>query len=226
MNNSESHQPGDLDRLKAEYFLRDHSSRVLNKYSVFDKTHLFTIQQRQRSVIHELRKLGITHLQGLRILDLGCGRGNNLLELSTYGALPDLSHGCDLIFDRVSEAKRKNPLLPLSCVDGQFLPYPKQCFDIVLQFTVFSSILDDQIKHNIAKEILRVLKPGGCLLWYDFWTNPTNPQTKGIPAARNSSVISRMCYKTKSHNPCASNYPVADQSFVVALFSAGKNSNS
>jgi hypothetical protein len=33
----------------------------------------------------------------------------------------------------------------------------------------------------MAEEILRVLQPQGVLLWYDFWLNPTNPQTKGIP---------------------------------------------
>jgi len=28
--------------------------------------------------------------------------------------------------------------------------------------------------------MLRVLKPNGIILWYDFWLNPTNPQTRGI----------------------------------------------
>jgi hypothetical protein len=26
----------------------------------------------------------------------------------------------------------------------------------------------------------RVLKPGGLLLWYDFWLNPLNRQTRGV----------------------------------------------
>ena len=28
--------------------------------------------------------------------------------------------------------------------------------------------------------MIRVLHPGGMILWYDFWLNPTNPQTRGI----------------------------------------------
>ncbi len=30
-------------------------------------------------------------------------------------------------------------------------------------------------------EILR--KPGGMILWYDYWLNPTNPQTRGVRPA-------------------------------------------
>ena len=33
---------------------------------------------------------------------------------------------------------------------------------------------------RMAREMLRVLKPDGLILWYDFWLNPTNRQTRGI----------------------------------------------
>ena len=32
----------------------------------------------------------------------------------------------------------------------------------------------------MASEMLRVLRIGGAILWFDFWLNPTNPQTGGI----------------------------------------------
>ena len=32
----------------------------------------------------------------------------------------------------------------------------------------------------MAAEMRRVLRPGGLIVWYDFWTNPTNPQVRGI----------------------------------------------
>jgi hypothetical protein len=31
--------------------------------------------------------------------------------------------------------------------------------------------------------MLRVLRPSGLILWYDFWLNPVNPQTRGIRPA-------------------------------------------
>jgi hypothetical protein len=37
---------------------------------------------------------------------------------------------------------------------------------------------------ELAGELLRVLRrPGGVILWYDFWLNPTNHQTRGIRPA-------------------------------------------
>jgi hypothetical protein len=35
----------------------------------------------------------------------------------------------------------------------------------------------------MAQELLRVTRPGGMILWYDFWLNPSNPQTRGIRPA-------------------------------------------
>lgn len=55
-----------------------------------------------------------------------------------------------------------------------------ESFDLALQFTAFSSVLDPEIKRDMAEAMLRVLKPDGGVLWYDFIWNPTNSQTKGI----------------------------------------------
>jgi len=116
----------------------------------------------------------------LKALELGCGSGGVLLEYLTYGVPLNTLHGCDLLPKRLTQAKSRLFHLNLSCADGQALPYPSNCFDLVMQYTVFSSILDDAIKVNLAKEMLRVVHPKGIILWYDFWLNPTNAQTKGI----------------------------------------------
>jgi hypothetical protein len=31
--------------------------------------------------------------------------------------------------------------------------------------------------------MMKVTRPGGMILWYDFWLNPGNPQTRGIRPA-------------------------------------------
>jgi len=52
-----------------------------------------------------------------------------------------------------------------------------------LQSTVFSSILDNQLQSQIAREMLRMLKPQGAILWYDFFVdNPKNPSVRGVGA--------------------------------------------
>ena len=65
--------------------------------------------------------------------------------------------------------------------DASSLPWSDRTFDIVIQSTLFSSILDGEMKRSIAREMTRVLKPGGCVIWYDLRiNNPRNPNVKGI----------------------------------------------
>lgn len=173
-------QQDDLNRLRQEYANRHIRLAGKETYSFFNAVYLFAIQQRQRAVLKSLRWLGLSTLHGLRILEMGCGSGGVLSELVTLGAQPDLLAGVDLLPVRLREAHCRLPSSVFSEADGQNLPHPAACFDLAFQFTAFSSILDNQIRQNAAEEMLRVLKPGGAILWYDFWWNPTNPQTRGI----------------------------------------------
>lgn len=147
----------DLDRLRAEYADRERRLAGSDIYSLFNPAHLFMTQQRQRVTLKTLRRLGFYPLDQRSILEVGCGRGGVLLEYLSYGATPARIHGIDLLGDRVAEARARMPSLSLSCADGQHLPYPAGVFDLVLQYTAFSSLLDDGIKANVAREMLRVL---------------------------------------------------------------------
>jgi ubiquinone/menaquinone biosynthesis C-methylase UbiE len=170
----------DLYRLKEEYAKRAHRLNDSDIYSPNNPAYLFMIQQRQREVLALLRHHGFTPFNGHRILEIGCGRGGVLQEYLSYGADPERLHGTDLLLDRISEAHTRLPHLSLSCADAQNLPYQTGAFDLVLQYTAFSSILDDKVKANMATEMMRVVKPDGMILWYDFWLNPANKQTRGI----------------------------------------------
>jgi hypothetical protein len=44
-------------------------------------------------------------------------------------------------------------------------------------------VLDSTIREMICNEMARVLKSDGLMIWYDFWLNPMNPQTRGIRPA-------------------------------------------
>ena len=47
--------------------------------------------------------------------------------------------------------------------------------------TLFSSILDEQMQRAVGAEIVRVLRPGGALLWYDLRVdNPSNRNVRGF----------------------------------------------
>jgi hypothetical protein len=44
-----------------------------------------------------------------------------------------------------------------------------------------TSILDAAVRATVARESLRVLRPRGCILWYDFtFDNPRNPDVRGV----------------------------------------------
>ena len=170
----------DLRRLRREYASRAERLADSDIYALSNPAYLFTIQQRQRETLKLLQAEAILPLANKRVLELGCGSGGVLQEYLLYGAAPTMLHGTDLLPDRLGAARTRLPHLPLTCADGQSLPYPSGTFDLALQYTVFSSILDDAVKQNLAAELLRVVRPGGLILWYDFWLNPTNPHTRGI----------------------------------------------
>jgi ubiquinone/menaquinone biosynthesis C-methylase UbiE len=170
----------DLARLKSEYARRAHDPRYREWYSPFNRANLFITQERDR----EIAQLLARHVNGdwdaLRVLDVGCGRGNELAKFVGYGAAARNLFGVDLLGDRVREGREKFSALQFTCGNAATLPYPDAAFDLVLQFTVFTSILDDALRRRIASEMVRVLEPRGAILWYDYRLNPTNPQTRGI----------------------------------------------
>ena len=43
-------------------------------------------------------------------------------------------------------------------------------FDIVMQSTVFTSVLDQEKRIKLAKKMFSMLRAGGIILWYDFFT--------------------------------------------------------
>lgn len=170
----------DLERLKTEYKNRYIRLQERNVYSSLNIAHLFMIQQRQRAAVDLLHKAGVRSLAQMHILEVGCGQGDGLQELTFHRTAAQQMYGAELLSDRLIIARRRFPGMNLVIADGQNLPYASGQFDLVFQYTVFSSILDDRVKSNISKEMLRVVKLGGLIVWYDFWLNPTNPQTKGI----------------------------------------------
>jgi SAM-dependent methyltransferase len=177
----------ELDRIRKVYQARRHELEGKDKYSLFNSGHLFMIQQRQRAVLSLLKAEGFYPLAGRRILELGCGEGGVLREFLTYGASSELLSGIELLAWRAQKAGQECE----SIVQGncQRLPYQDQSFDLLLQFTLFTSILDCDLQKNIAVEMLRVIRKSGLILWYDYWWNPINPDVRGIRKAKIRSLF-------------------------------------
>jgi ubiquinone/menaquinone biosynthesis C-methylase UbiE len=170
----------DIVRLRDEYEDRNRRFSGSDVYSWFNQANLFALQQRQRAILAALKKNGFTYLPGFSILEMGCGRGGVLSEYLSFGASPENLFGIDLLPDRLVHARHILPGSNFANADGQALPFASRTFNLVLQSTAISSILDPVLRRDICADMLRVLKPGGMILSYDFWLNPTNPQTRGI----------------------------------------------
>ncbi len=167
--------------LKAAYGRR----REGDRYSPFNPGQLFLLQQRERQVLTLLRNLGLSGLQGRKILEIGCGDGVWLGDFIKWGAEPGNLTGLELLPDILAAARANlSAGVGLIQADGAYLPLAAEAFDLVLQSTVFTSILEPLMKQSVAREMLRVLKPGGLILWYDYFlNNPANSDVRGVKKA-------------------------------------------
>jgi SAM-dependent methyltransferase len=173
----------ETERIKSVYEKRDKSGKR-KLYSLFNPGSLFAAQQRERWILRALSRAGIADLAERTILDIGCGNGGVLRDFLRYGAQPSRCFGVDLLQFRVDEARLLSPNIDFRCQNAETLPYEDASFDIVICFTVFTSILDTPMKRNLAQEMLRVLKKDGVILWYDYHiNNPRNPDVRAVKKA-------------------------------------------
>lgn len=168
-------------RVQAAYGRRD-ARRDARLYSYFNRANLFSIQERERRVLALLAAHGLSDLASLRILEVGCGSGFWLRQFIQWGARPENLAGVDLLHSRVVQGRQLCPAAVfLGCQNAQQLGLAANSFDLVVASTVFSSILDGNVRAQVAAEILRVLRRGGAVLWYDFFrNNPSNPDVRGV----------------------------------------------
>jgi SAM-dependent methyltransferase len=185
----------EIERLRWEY--ADRARRLVGSdiYSLFNCANLFAVQGRNRSALDILKANGFTHLPALHILEMGCGCGGVLTEFLGFGASPRYLYGVDLLPDRLQLARAILPGSNFANADGASMPFPTGSFDLLLQYTAISSILDPEHRRKICADMLRVLKPGGLILSYDFWLNPTNPQTRGIRPAEIRRLFPNCTYE-------------------------------
>jgi len=160
----------EADRILEELRRREREIPV-DFYSLDRPANRFLRQSQERA----LRTIG--PLAGKRVLEVGCGSGNWLEMLKGATSLS----GIDLDPGRASRAAARFPEADIRAGDASRLPWASGSFDLVLQSTVFSSILDVEMRRAVASEMLRVLAPGGAVLWYDFFVdNPSNPHVRGV----------------------------------------------
>ncbi len=168
-------------RIREAYARRERGS-CSGLFSLFNQGNLFMLQERERRTLSILAQAGLSSLGEVRILDVGCGDGFWIRDLIRWGADPGSITGVDLLASRVANARCLNPVgVTLQCRNATALEVPDESFDLIIQSTVFTSILSEEVRRRLALEMLRVLKPTGLILWYDFFVNnPWNADVRGV----------------------------------------------
>jgi SAM-dependent methyltransferase len=145
--------------------------------------HMF--RERNNALVDLLPRLPRS-LPACRILDFGCGHGVMSDWLRNHGAQPEHLVGVDIQPDRIARARKLYPDLTFVEATGECLPFPDDTrFDVIIAFTVFSSILDPGIAQRVATELTSALAAGGVIIWYDIrYPNPANPNLRPMPLLR------------------------------------------
>lgn len=120
---------------------------------------------------------------GMKVLDVGCGRGEILRHTAALGAD---AYGMDYATVAVNMSQKViegvNGVVPgrtsVAQADAKHLPYPTASFDRVLMFDVVEHLYPWELNAAL-KEVHRVLKPNGIFIvhtapnvWYDRYAYP------------------------------------------------------
>lgn len=115
------------------------------------------------------------------LLDVGCGTGRFLRDVRRAFPAMRLS-GCDLSDTYLEEARRHmGRLRPAGFVfgNGEALPFDDESQDIVSCIFLFHELPPD-VRRRVTREVARVLKPGGLLVFIDSLQMGDKPNWDGL----------------------------------------------
>jgi ubiquinone/menaquinone biosynthesis C-methylase UbiE len=175
--------PGREARAIATEFARRDADGTTARYDRTRPEVLFEWQTVVRELVAALGAAGMTPLRDRALLDVGCGSGVWLAEFESCGAAREALAGIDVSAPRIAAARERLPGADIRDGDASRLPWADASFDVVTQFTMLSSVLDPQMRRAIATEMMRVLRPNGIILSYDFVVgHPRNGRVRGVRA--------------------------------------------
>lgn len=160
--------------------------RAERMWSGFAPSVYMPVQEKERAIIRWITACGIEPLESRHLLEVGCGTGDDLLLLIRLGFDPANIVGCELLEERARRARHRLPAaVRVETGDAADVELPEASFDVVMQSTVFTSLLDDGFQRRLADRMWTLVKPGGGVLWIDFvYDNPRNRDVRGMPLAR------------------------------------------
>ena len=162
---------------------KDLSKITLDDLQPVDEFHI-----RGNVATKELIKLS-NFTPDMHILDVGCGVGGSTRRLSHEAGC--CVTGIDLSDEYIDAAERLTELLNMQervkfhAASALELPFDDNSFDGAWSIQMGMNVED---KLGWLKEVYRVLKPGGCAVFYEVCGNKNTPAYFPVPWAQDSSM--------------------------------------
>ena len=154
---------------------------------------------RLRAAAVMLHRAGVFPKAGDLCLEVGFGWLGWLGTLLNWGVRERDLHGIDVDPVQVNRGREILPLADLRVGDASHLPWESNRFRLVIASTLFTSLLDQNVRRLAADEITRVLAGGGALLWYDFAVNnPRNPAVRKVSRRELRQLFPRLTGEIRS----------------------------
>jgi ubiquinone/menaquinone biosynthesis C-methylase UbiE len=152
----------ETDRIYREHHARHSADRndILHNRGV-----LFQDLAGQTALIRALGWMGFE--PGQTVLDVGGAGGGSLVPFMALRC-PAATLTCVDTRDHSAEISGRFPGVTYRTCDAQALPFPDASFDVVYASHVFLQIVNDDEARNVAREMRRVVKPGGHILVRDW----------------------------------------------------------
>jgi hypothetical protein len=143
--------------------------------------HFDYFMQSEREMIYlKIIKSIFAGRDDIKLIEIGAGMGTNIYFFLKHGIKSQNIYANELLDDRLKVLHENLPFIQIIPGDASKLEYQNE-FDIVFQSTVFTSILNIDLKTEIAERMWKMKKENGIVLWYDFiYDNPNNKDVKGI----------------------------------------------
>jgi len=125
----------------------------------------------------------------MHILDVGCGVGGSTRRLSHY--IGCRVTGVDLSDEYIDAARRLTQLFGMQekanfhAASALEMPFADESFDGIWSIQMGMNVED---KLSWLKELYRVLKPGGRVVFYEVCANKNSPVHFPVPWAQDSSI--------------------------------------
>ncbi len=162
----------EVDEIRQRYELR--KGLIQTVWNPLLPYNLMFCREKWATLAKWINQAGLQPLEEKRLLEIGCGLGEDLLFFISLGFSPENIVANELLEDRAFELQRRLPAASRLLVgDATQIDFGEEQFDVVYQSLVFSSLLNDALQHKAAERMWSLVKPGGAKVKVHNWRRPS-----------------------------------------------------